>query len=137
MSCAATMLRYALAGTEYWQNPDPASAATTRACNGGEDLTCSAAILSAGINAPHLTVRVAQPPCSLPVLNVFVFVFTVLRDPSVDYVLHLREGEERGVVKIKDSEIVYLCFLLLSEVLSGRVPLFGIPIIVSARYSMF
>ncbi|KAF8159363.1 alpha/beta-hydrolase [Crassisporium funariophilum] len=42
-------------GVEFFQNPDPASAATTKKCIGGEDPTCSAAIRSGGINAAHLT----------------------------------------------------------------------------------
>lgn len=44
-------------GIEYWQNPDPSTAANTKACSAdGEDITCSASILSEGINAAHLTV---------------------------------------------------------------------------------
>ncbi|KAI0310093.1 alpha/beta-hydrolase [Amylostereum chailletii] len=41
---------------EYWQNPDPASASTTKKCNSsGEDPTCSNSIPSTGINAAHVT----------------------------------------------------------------------------------
>ncbi|KDR80831.1 hypothetical protein GALMADRAFT_153251 [Galerina marginata CBS 339.88] len=43
-------------GIEFFQNPDPASAAMTKKCDSsGEDPTCSAAIASKGINAAHLT----------------------------------------------------------------------------------
>jgi hypothetical protein len=45
-------------GTEFFQNPDPASAATTKQCDAsGEDPTCSDSIPSQGIDAAHLTVR--------------------------------------------------------------------------------
>jgi len=48
------ILGYRHHGIEYWQNPDPASAATTKQCAAdGEDPTCSASIPSGGINAPH------------------------------------------------------------------------------------
>jgi len=50
---------------EYFQNPDPASAATVKMCNAsGEDATCSDSIPSRGIDAAHLTYlnRVADAP---------------------------------------------------------------------------
>jgi len=54
--------------TEYWQAPDPASAATTTQCNSsGEDPTCSDSIPSAGIDAAHLTyynILASTPFCS-------------------------------------------------------------------------
>ncbi|KAF9457133.1 alpha/beta-hydrolase, partial [Collybia nuda] len=51
-----TYLGYAHHATEFWSTLDPTSAATTRQCNtSGEDLTCSGAIISGGINAPHLS----------------------------------------------------------------------------------
>ncbi|KAF7968694.1 hypothetical protein HWV62_29642 [Athelia sp. TMB] len=44
-------------GVEYWQNPDPASAATTVVCAAdGEDPTCSASIPSEGIDVAHTIV---------------------------------------------------------------------------------
>ncbi|TFK42120.1 alpha/beta-hydrolase [Crucibulum laeve] len=47
---------YAHHGTEYWNFLDPSSAITTKQCaSSGEDLTCSASIISGGINAAHLT----------------------------------------------------------------------------------
>ncbi|KAF5387859.1 hypothetical protein D9615_000166 [Tricholomella constricta] len=49
-----TFWGYAHHATEYWQFIEPASASTTKQCNGGEDLTCSAGIISGGINPPHL-----------------------------------------------------------------------------------
>ncbi|KAF9529909.1 alpha/beta-hydrolase [Crepidotus variabilis] len=43
-------------GVEYWDVIDPSNALTTRKCSAsGEDLTCSASIISSGINAAHLT----------------------------------------------------------------------------------
>jgi len=50
---------------EYWQNPDPASAATIKMCDAsGEDPTCSDSIPSGGIDAAHLTYfnRIADAP---------------------------------------------------------------------------
>ncbi|KAF8590402.1 alpha/beta-hydrolase [Ramaria rubella] len=50
---------------EYWQNPDPASAATVKMCDAsGEDPTCSDGIPSGGIDAAHLTYfnRIADAP---------------------------------------------------------------------------
>lgn len=50
-------------GNEYWQNPDPASAASVTACTGDEDPTCSASIPSTEfINQDHLVY-----------FNIFVF----------------------------------------------------------------
>ncbi|RXW17081.1 hypothetical protein EST38_g8781 [Candolleomyces aberdarensis] len=41
-------------GTEYWSMADPVTPENTRACDpNGEDLSCSAQKLSAGINPPH------------------------------------------------------------------------------------
>ncbi|KAF8079219.1 alpha/beta-hydrolase [Lyophyllum atratum] len=49
-----TFLGYLHHATEYWQSPDPASAATTKRCDAsGEDPTCSASIPSMGINDAH------------------------------------------------------------------------------------
>jgi len=43
-------------GVEFFQNPDPATAVTTKQCAAdGEDATCSDAIPSRGIDAAHLT----------------------------------------------------------------------------------
>ncbi|KAF5351321.1 hypothetical protein D9758_008016 [Tetrapyrgos nigripes] len=51
-----TSLGYRHHGIEYWQNPDPASAQTTKKCAAdGEDPTCSASIPSQGIDQAHLT----------------------------------------------------------------------------------
>ncbi|KAF9522004.1 alpha/beta-hydrolase [Crepidotus variabilis] len=51
-----TTLGYRHHGVEFFQNPDPPSAQTTKQCDpSGEDPTCSAAIPSGGINAAHLT----------------------------------------------------------------------------------
>ncbi|KAF5351383.1 hypothetical protein D9758_008018 [Tetrapyrgos nigripes] len=51
-----TILGYRHHGIEYWQNPDPASAQTTKKCAAdGEDPTCSASIPSQGFNQAHDT----------------------------------------------------------------------------------
>jgi len=50
-----TYLGYEHHATEYWQNPDPATAASVKKCSGNEDSTCSKSKLSGGINAAHLT----------------------------------------------------------------------------------
>ncbi|TFK53449.1 alpha/beta-hydrolase [Heliocybe sulcata] len=61
-------LGYRHHGIEYWQNPDPPSAATTVQCAAdGEDPTCSDSVPSGGINAAHLVyfgVLVITPYCS-------------------------------------------------------------------------
>lgn len=57
-------------GIEYWQNPDPASAANTVECAAdGEDPNCSASIPSEGIDVAHTIVRTNRmvllpPECS-------------------------------------------------------------------------
>ncbi|KZP24469.1 alpha/beta-hydrolase [Athelia psychrophila] len=49
-----TSLGYKHHGVEYWQNPDPATAANTVKCDAdGEDPACSASIPSAGIDIAH------------------------------------------------------------------------------------
>jgi len=49
-----TALGYRHHGIEYWQTPDPPSAANTRECAAdGEDPTCSASIASEGIDLAH------------------------------------------------------------------------------------
>ncbi|KDQ61506.1 hypothetical protein JAAARDRAFT_150249 [Jaapia argillacea MUCL 33604] len=49
-----TSLGYHHHGVEYWQNPDPASPSTVKACDpSGEDPTCSDSIPSTGINLAH------------------------------------------------------------------------------------
>ncbi|KAF9457131.1 alpha/beta-hydrolase [Collybia nuda] len=62
------ILGYVHHATEYWSTIDPTSALTTRQCNAsGEDLTCSDAIISTGINPPHLVyynILASTPFCS-------------------------------------------------------------------------
>jgi hypothetical protein len=61
-------LGYRHHGVEFFQSPDPASAATTKQCAAdGEDPTCSDSIPSAGIDAAHLTyfnILAATPFCT-------------------------------------------------------------------------
>ena len=48
-------------GIEYWQNPDPASAANTVECAAdGEDPNCSASNFSLGIDLAHTVVSLKQ-----------------------------------------------------------------------------
>ncbi|EPQ56301.1 alpha/beta-hydrolase [Gloeophyllum trabeum ATCC 11539] len=61
-------LGYRHHGIEYWQNPEPSSAANTKECAAdGEDPTCSDSIPSTGINAAHVSyfdVLTSTPYCT-------------------------------------------------------------------------
>ncbi|ETW78686.1 Lipase, class 3 [Heterobasidion irregulare TC 32-1] len=56
-----TVLGYRHHGMEYWMKSDPPSPSTVLVCAAdGEDPTCSATVLSQGINAAHVSVNTQQ-----------------------------------------------------------------------------
>ncbi|KAA1470189.1 alpha/beta-hydrolase [Dentipellis sp. KUC8613] len=63
-----TSVGYRHHGVEYWQNPDPPSASTTKECAAdGEDPTCSASVPSQGIDLAHtiyFDILATTPFCS-------------------------------------------------------------------------